>query len=59
MPQAKVLKVKGTPCFDIFIGEGWRHWTRVCVRKGKQPTIEAGALLSQDQLTSILGDKIK
>jgi len=25
----KILRVKKTNMYDVFMGEGWKHWTRV------------------------------
>ena len=32
MQTLKVLRVKGTPIYDLFTGEGWYNWTRILKR---------------------------
>lgn len=34
----KILQVKKTSFYDVFIGFGWKHWTRVQVVKNKGET---------------------
>ena len=40
----KILQVKKLPIFDIFLSEGWTHWTRV--------------LLKKDHLIHLAGDRL-
>lgn len=48
----KVLQVKKLPVYDVFLGEGWRNWTRVQVLPGSI-TVTAGAPLSMAQLSDV------
>lgn len=45
----KVLRVKKFPLFDIFLGLGWKNWTRVQVEKDKSMKIVGGAELSKSE----------
>jgi hypothetical protein len=42
-----VKQVKQTPVFDVFVGEGWNHWSRVAWD------------LKKKRLTHLKGDKLK
>ncbi len=44
----KVLQVKRTPIYDIFLGDGWYNWTRILFRQ-QIIKVLAGSPLSKDQ----------
>lgn len=51
--MAKVLRVKKFPLYDVFVGEGWRNWSRV--RKVDNGfVIVAGAPLAKEIAPEIM-----
>ncbi len=47
MPTLKLLHVKGTPIYDVFIGEGWYNWTRILVRENITKTLQGNTLTKE------------
>ena len=45
----KVLQVKKTPIYDVFIGEGWYNWTRVLLRNDVVKVLSGSPLSRSDQ----------
>lgn len=47
----KILRVKKTNMYDIFMGDGWKHWTRVRDNQEEVVFIKGNRLNSSDMRT--------
>lgn len=49
----KVLRVKKTSIYDVFIGNGWEHHSRILYKESKIVYLN-GIHLRQDQILTLL-----
>jgi len=50
----KVLNVKHTHLYDVFVGEGWENHIRVYYKNGKLSFTKCGtARLTKDEITTL------
>jgi hypothetical protein len=47
----KILQVKRTPIYDVFIGDGWHSWTRILLRNSIVKVLSGLPLSRSDQQT--------
>jgi hypothetical protein len=50
----KIIRVKKTPMFDVFVGDGWMNHTRCYYKGGKVSFVGGGIKLSSTQYKSLL-----
>ena len=50
--MCKVLQVKKFPIYDVFLGDGWKEWSRVKFVNGNITVIE-GAPLNSSVVNSV------
>lgn len=51
--KMKILRVKKTPLFDIFLGEGWTNHCRVYFKKGALSFVGVGVTLSNSEKATL------
>jgi len=49
----KIVPVKKTPLFDVFVGEGWSNHSRVIVDKNKRVKLISGNRLTKIEFIEI------
>lgn len=54
----RVLRLKKYPIWDIFIGNGWKNWSRVLKDKFGKYHVLSGNELNQKTITQIMGPKV-
>jgi hypothetical protein len=54
-----VKQVPRRPFFDLFVGKGWRNWTRVHRSKQNETTVISGLKLDTDFIDAAIKDHLQ